>query len=485
MSRWVEQFENHPFQVTWKGILEKEKTLVIDDNTVITSVKELARLKKIIIFINGLLEACDPELIPESTWANFHSQSNGCLQQLNAYQQSRNITSINNANANLDNLLTYIRPYQVVSGKAAKSASASFVAYTKVINSNLKSFQVDANSILSDINTSKISALNDAEESKVAKERIEKLDASYFDDTDNESLSSRMLQFEKLLEENYTKIQNYKIQLFDGNTSSESISSEIGSALDTAVSNSESIISLLNAVKTKVSDFHNYHVNIFGSKNEEGEFEGGLKDEIVAREKHLEEFKEQQEIKYKTLNAEIETLLPGATSAGLASAYFEMKNSFNAPIQNYARLFYASIASLMLVAFISITQELGWFFIKFVDVTNFKTLASNILYKLPIILPILWLTLFASKRQSESLRLQQEYAHKEALAKSYQNFKEQIDALGQSEPELMTQLLGSAINAVAKNASDTLDKKHGDKTPVHEGLDALISSMEKVKKVFS
>jgi hypothetical protein len=97
----------------------------------------------------------------------------------------------------------------------------------------------------------------------------------------------------------------------------------------------------------------------------------------------------------------------------------------------------------------------------------------------------LWLTLFASKRRSESLRLQQEYAHKEALAKSYQNFKAQIDALGQSEPELMNKLLSSAIEAVSKNASDTLDKKHGDKTPVHEGVDGLINSMEKVKKVFT
>ncbi|MFA0575432.1 hypothetical protein AB4580_23035, partial [Vibrio splendidus] len=149
------------------------------------------------------------------------------------------------------------------------------------------------------------------------------------------------------------------------------------------------------------------------------------------------------------------------------------------------RLFYGSISFLMLLAFVSVTQELGWFYVKFIDATDLYKLLSNLLYKLPIILPVLWLTLFASKRRSETLRLQQEYAHKEALAKSYQSFKTQIDALEQSDPELMKKLLSSAIDAVSKNASDTLDNKHGDKTPVHEGVDGLISSMEKVKKVFT
>jgi len=176
--------------------------------------------------------------------------------------------------------------------------------------------------------------------------------------------------------------------------------------------------------------------------------------------------------------------LPGATSAGLASAYSEMKESFNTPIKNYSKLFYGAISALMLISFISITQDLGLFFIKFVDVSDFAKLISNILYKLPIIIPVLWLTLFASKRRSEALRLQQEYAHKEALAKSYQNFKMQIEELEQSDPELMKKLLSSAIDAVSKNASDTLDKNHGDKTPAHEGVDGLINSIEKLKKAF-
>ena len=49
----------------------------------------------------------------------------------------------------------------------------------------------------------------------------------------------------------------------------------------------------------------------------------------------------------------------------------------------------------------------------------------------------------------------------------------------------MVKLLESAIDAVSKNASDTLDKKHGDKTPVHESVDGLINSIEKIRKAIA
>jgi len=485
MSRWIQQFENHAFKPVWEEILDVTDEVLVDDETVVTSVEEIARFKKVVNYLNSLLEACDPELIPPSTWDNYHGQCNSCLQEIKSYQSNRNIGHITNANKHLDNLLTYIRPYQVVAGKAAKSASASFVAYTKTINSKLNSFQTEASSILDTICKYKESASSLVSESEVSNQRIKELETHYFDDGEEESLSTRINSFEEKLEENYEKIQQYKSDLLDGDSVNESIASEINSALELAETESETIKSLLSEVKGKLKDFREYHLDVFGTKNDEGNFEGGLKAEIIAREKHLEEFKKQQELKYKTLNDEIESLLPGATSAGLATAYHDLKESFNKPIENYSKLFYSSITVLVLVALLSITQEVGLFFIKFVEITDLSKLASNILYKLPIVLPVLWLTVFASKRRSESQRLQQEYAHKEALAKSYQNFKMQIEALDQSDPDLMKKLLVSAIDAVSKNASDTLDKKHGDKSPMHEGVDGFLSAIERTKKAVS
>jgi esterase/lipase len=371
MSRWIESFNNHPFQTSWKQIIDISGEIVVDDDTVTTSVEEIARFTKVSVFINELLEACDPELIPSTTWDNFHKQSNACIQQVNNYQNNRNIAHISSANSHLDNLLTYIRPFQVVAGKAAKSASASYVAYTKAINKNLSSFQEEANKVLSEITAYKEIASDNVEETNGFNSRIKELETSYFDDSSQESLSSRISQLETTLEENYEKIQDYKTKLIDGDLYSESISSEIQSAHDSASSNSETITTLLNEVKSKLSDFKSYHTVVFGEKNDEGDFEGGLKSEISAREKHLEEFKGQQEVKYKTLNDEIESLLPGATSAGLGSAYYDLKVSFDKPIKTYSILFYSSIAILIFAALISVSQEIGWLYIKFVDVTDF------------------------------------------------------------------------------------------------------------------
>ncbi len=219
---------------------------------------------------------------------------------------------------------------------------------------------------------------------------------------------------------------------------------------------------------------------MFGIENEDGELSVGLKSEISTRQKQLDEFKERQEEKYKALNDEIESLLPGANSAGLATAYFTMKESFDKPIANYSGLFFGSVVCLVLLAGFTLVSEIGAFYIKLIDISNVTTVLSNFLIKLPLALPVLWLALFASKRRSEAARLQQEYAHKEASAKSYQNFKKQVEALNQEDPKLMNMLLESTIEIVSKNASDTLDSKHGDNPPIVSGIDKLTENVEKL-----
>lgn len=482
MSRWIEMFENHPFQVVWQKITEVANDVTADDETVVTTVKEIARLNKVILFLDGLLKSCDPELIPGANWDNFNSQAAACLQQINSYQNNRNISHISTANGHLDNLLTYIRPYQVVASEAAQSASASFLEYNKIISSNLASFQEKASALLAEIGQNKNRAESYAADSEATKNKVKEIEKKYFDDSQEESLAAKINRLELAIEDSSAKIQKYKRELLDGDSDSGSISSMIKRALDLSEADSQNIKELLADVKAKVDDFKDYHTVVFGSKNNEEGQQGGLKAEIAARKKNLDEFKEQQEQRYKALNEQIETLLPGATNAGLATAYYDLKVSFEKPIKSYSFLFYASIAFLALAALLSITQEVGWLYIKLVEIGDFKMLASSLLHKLPVILPILWLALFASKRRSEAQRLQQEYAHKEALSKSYQNFKTQIDELDQANPDLKNKLLSSAIDAISKNASDTLDKKHGDKTPMHDGVESFISLLEKIKK---
>ena len=102
------------------------------------------------------------------------------------------------------------------------------------------------------------------------------------------------------------------------------------------------------------------------------------------------------------------------------------------------------------------------------NLSSIEEIAKSILHSLPITLPLIWVAVYASKRRSENQRLEQEYAHKEALSRSYISYKKQISELGKEDSELLEKLILEAINTISYNASKTLDKKHGDGTILNE-----------------
>lgn len=55
MSRWTESFKSHPFQAEWDTLKSELESAHVDDQTVVTSVQELARLKRVVAFIDSIL----------------------------------------------------------------------------------------------------------------------------------------------------------------------------------------------------------------------------------------------------------------------------------------------------------------------------------------------------------------------------------------------------------------------------------------------
>jgi len=184
--------------------------------------------------------------------------------------------------------------------------------------------------------------------------------------------------------------------------------------------------------------------------------------------------------------ATIESLLPCATSAGLAKAYHEERKKFKEPIEKWNKLFISALMLMFIATFITFVNisisEAEGFKIGFVAIQNFEQTMNSLLFKLPLYGPLIWLAIYASKRRSENQRLEQEYAHKEALAKSYSSYKQQIEDLKQEDQALLIKLLNSAIDTISKNASESLDKKHGDGTPVHELVKTVFNEVKNVNK---
>ena len=151
MSRWHDEFENHPFQPIWANILKVTNSLTVDNTSVITHVQEAARLKKVVEYLDSLLQASDKELVPLLIWTDFQKQSQLCLNQMSAYYSSRNINNIANANAHLDNLLSYLKPYVVDGRTAARASTMAQKAYNDTVADHMASYVSEANTAISRI----------------------------------------------------------------------------------------------------------------------------------------------------------------------------------------------------------------------------------------------------------------------------------------------------------------------------------------------
>lgn len=478
MSRWIDNFKNHSFQSTWSQIKIQSESLVANDETIVTSIEEIARLRKVIAFLDELLEVVDAEIVPLNIWNQFYDQANACLNQINNYLSNKNIGHINGANEHLDNLLSYLKPYVVNSKGAAVAAGRAYNTYASTVSNQLRLIENKIKSVVKLIEDNKVVTDTIIGEINSSKNNIKELEADFLvGEGEIPPLKEKMESLFSEATSWHSKIKDFHQKLTAGNEQESAIILQIEDAKKKAVSDRNDVKEAKDSIGDLLADLGKFYVTIFGKEVESGGREGGLKQELELKESELEGYKIKQQEVYKTLHGEIESLLPGATSAGLASAYRELKESFDKPIAHYSKLFYYSLAGIFIASFVVITKSIGFWNIEFVDLTDPQHLLNNLIYKLPIILPLLWLAIFASKRRSEDRRLQQEYAHKEALAKSYQSFKKQIESLNVQDDALMKMLLDKAIIAVAFNASTTLDGKHGDKVPFVGALETIAEKL--------
>ncbi len=334
----------------------------------------------------------------------------------------------------------------------------------KEIESSFTKFKADSTRIL--IETKSNYEKSESYISDISDE-FKKIYQDYFVDNDgNISISSKIIKLDESIERKSEEINQFYKIIFSND---DSIRNQIISTKET-IKNLE-IESTVSYEKTsnRIDEINKFYNRIYGGKDETGIETKGLKLEIENYNEELLSFQMIQKERYTALNKEIESLLPGATSAGLSSAYHSLSKSYDKSITHNTYLFYVSILILFIFSIILIKSN-------FKELTNLYDMGMFLVYRLPVVIPVVWLAVFASKRRSESERLKQEYAHKEALAKTYQSFKLQIEQLGENNQEpLLEKLLTAAIDTISNNASTTLDKKHGDSVPITDMIEKMVN----------
>ncbi len=227
----------------------------------------------------------------------------------------------------------------------------------------------------------------------------------------------------------------------------------------------KSKLDFVNETFTKVSEdkkkseadlkvIESYKLELFGDDEKKVV---GQKQRIDDLEKEIKANNETWEKNYEALFKKIEGLLPGATASGLAKAYQDQRMSYNKPYWGWAIVFVLTLFGTILFAI----EHLK-------DVTSLEDAFMKVVSRLPFFIPAFWLAIFASKQQSQNKRLEQEYAHKEALAKSYEADKREIEKLSDSseKSKLSGKLLETMIDSAKFNPSETLGSKvHNDAPP--------------------
>jgi len=482
MSKWTDQFEAHAFQAVWINLKESLEKSTIDDETIVTSVSEISRLKKVIGYLDSMIENIDPELVPMSTWDNFNGQATPCLQQIEGYNNNKNFAHITNANNHADNLLTYIRPYMVLPEDAANSVKQASTIYLKSVEEAIDKLHKRTDDLVKEIEENNTEATVFFSEIEKTKNSIDEYEISLFGEAGDAGIQTEISNFQIDIEEKHDKINETYNEILIGSETEDSTKKSILMVKESVIEEQKKIEELLQLASDEVNNLSEFHTKIFGALNENEERTGGLSQELGLRTKQLSDFETIQKTKYEALIEEIQTLLPGATNAGLAVAYKEMKDSFIWPIRISGGIFYITLLLLIGVSSFSVFSITDDGMLIFNQLKEWEAIFKSVAQKIPLYIPILWLTYYSTKRRSEYHRLQQEYAHKEALSKSYSSYKKQLEALDGTDLSMQKEFIMKAIDAITYNASKTLDGKHGEKMPAQEVMDKLIVEVKDLAK---
>jgi hypothetical protein len=123
----------------------------------------------------------------------------------------------------------------------------------------------------------------------------------------------------------------------------------------------------------------------------------------------------------------IKSLLPGATSAGLASAFDKRRQTFLQPGIRWQRWFIGSIVTLAVITLASLIE--AWFHI---STMTYQQLLVQWLSRLPFAAALVWLAMHASRESALAKRLEEDYGFKASVASSFQGFQEQMKIVGGS-----------------------------------------------------
>ncbi|GAB5604859.1 hypothetical protein [Sideroxyarcus sp. TK5] len=138
MSRWNDQFQNHAFRTSWNSMKALLDDAELEKNNNEPAVKEIARLRKVVKYIDSVMEQIDPELMPISLFDTLNQHATNSISQLNTFKSNQAIGHLHNVNSYIDSIITIFSqtPF-MLAGQQKGNLSKAASAYSEVLDRHL------------------------------------------------------------------------------------------------------------------------------------------------------------------------------------------------------------------------------------------------------------------------------------------------------------------------------------------------------------
>ncbi|WP_314979219.1 hypothetical protein [Campylobacter rectus] len=413
--------------------------------------QEFARIKEALIYIESYVNLLDENLLPNAFFGEFQN----CFVNWNR--------SMGHLTAIIDNALTILARYSTIyipKNQAKPTIMEMVAGYNDAIKTSLDDLKLDEiKNKIADVENSiqKFSIAND--------EFAQKYD----------EICGYCNEIEKFRTNLVVRQENKDI----------SIQREIENARNKITQDMEATKEKIIENSQKLEEIGKFHIKIFGELNDNVR-SGGLEQKLDNMFENLDEYENTMKQRFDEYDKIIKGLNEKATNASLSSSYKQQGDAISKTIERWDIGFILSIIAIAIIAVCTfnevneiLNKDIGAVITELAKIKsetnqtyNISIIPSDKIYimifgffsKITMALPFIWLAIFCSNRRKEAMRLEQEYAHKVAVASSYGSYKEQIENLNEENQELLTKLMSSTIDIISKNPSDFLNKsKSSDK----------------------
>ena len=401
----------------------------------------------------------------------------------------------------------------------ARQAAINALEYAKQSNEILERIS----DVLTEIGNNREIVLKQAEEAKKSTDKFNQEHQRIVDILNSfKTKEDELLGSIKSVEEKITSVESVFQKHPNINSEIESIEKFLAQIQDIE-SKSSQLLKTITARKNEIDRLHNEIIGFteINSETKETTFIPGLKDELQSSyngliekldvlkadlqtlndstndsyksfmetsQKDKDDTFKRWEDNYESLKDKINKLLPNALTAGLSYAFASKKDDEVKAYQNHKSQFEWGIRGMIAVSLIPVTISI-YFLANLVPIEDvINRIPRIVIGILPLYVPVLWLTISASKKMNLSKRLIEEYSHKEVLSKTFEGLSTQIEKIGSESvsTELRMSLLDNFLEMYSQNPGRLISDYNNSDHPLMELLETankLESSVEKIDKI--